>query len=106
MISKEFADHVESIGKAVSFVCTSNPEVFRDMMEMGRLFDDVYCLSSRACAESIDQSARKIAAARLSPAMDTYTEVMEKAVAMLARGDGQAEVIRHFDMMVEKEYGR
>lgn len=74
--------------------------------EMARLYNEVYSLSSRACAECISDCAKQMACARTAKTIVTYKAIMEEAIAMLARGDNQSDVVYHFDMMVAKEYGR
>ena len=74
--------------------------------EMARLYNEVYSLSSRACAECVSDSAMQMANARTAKTIVTYKAIMEEAIAMLARGDNQSDVVHHFDMMVAKEYGR
>lgn len=101
---KEFAACVtQTLAMVVGPVAAGLVE---DAAIMGRLQNEVCCLSSCACAERIDECAKKLAVARACPAMDTYTAIMEEATAMLARGDDQNAVVLHFGMMVEKEYER
>ena len=81
-------------------------ETLAEHAEMARLYNKVYSLSSRSCAECVSDSARQLSYARSVKNIDTYTAVMNEAVQMLARGDNQSDVVNHFDMMVAKEYGR
>jgi hypothetical protein len=74
--------------------------------EMARFYNEVYSLSSRACAECVHDSARLIADARSAPGIETYTAIMNEAIGMLARGDNQTDVVWYFEMKVAKEYGR
>ena len=80
--------------------------VLEEHAEMARLYNEVYSLSSRACAECISDSAMQMANARTAKTIVTYKAIMEEAIAMLARGDNQSDVVYHFDMMVAKEFGR
>jgi hypothetical protein len=81
-------------------------ETIAECEEMARLYNEVYSLSSRACAECVHESAKQLAAARTAPGFETYTEIMNEARGMLARGDNQSDVVYHFEMKVAKEYGR
>lgn len=80
--------------------------IMAEEAEMARLYNEVYSLSSRACAECVSASAKQLAAARTAPGYITYISVMNEAIKMLARGDNQSDVVYHFDMMVAKEYGK
>ena len=94
------------IGKYCVAAYQGYSETLAEHAEMARLYNEVYSLSSRACAECVSDSARKLSYARSAKTIDTYTAVMNEAIQMLARGGNQSDVVNHFDMMVAKEYGR
>ena len=93
-------------GKIVTLCFNHLSGELAERADMARLYNEVYFLSSRACAESVHESAKQIAAARLEPRFLTYKAIMNEAIAMLARGDSQSDVVFHFDVKVAKEYGR
>ena len=76
--------------------------VLQEHAEMARLYNEVYSLSSRACAECVSNSARQLSYARSGKNIEIYMSVMNEAIQMLARGDNQSDVVNHFDMMVSK----
>lgn len=80
-------------------------EAIEEYAKMAELYNAVYSLSSRACAESVSYSARRIADARLAKTVVTYIEVMEEAIRMLSEGMPQQDVMYYFDMKEAKEYG-
>ena len=97
--ARKFAEYIVS-------VLSVSRETIAEYEKMARLYDEVYCLSSRACAECVHESAKQLAAARTAPTLTTYKAIMNEAIGMLARGDDQTDVVYHFDMKVAKEYGR
>ena len=101
---------LKSICQDIAKYCVSTYQgyagVLEEHAEMARLYNEVYSLSSRACAECVSDSAKQIASARTAKTIVTYKAIMEEAIQMLARGDNQSDVVYHFDMMVAKEYGR
>ena len=97
--ARKFAEYI------VSALSVSR-ETIAEYEEMARLYNEVYSLSSRACAECVHESAKQLAAARSAPAHTTYMAIMNEAIGMLSRGDNQSDVVYHFDMKVAKEYGR
>ena len=101
---------LKSICQDIAKYCVATYQGYADTLaehaEMARLYNEVYSLSSRACAECVSDSARQMANARTAKTIVTYKAIMEEAIAMLARGDNQSDVVYHFDMMVAKEYGR
>lgn len=101
---------IKSVCADIAKYCVVAYQGYEDTLaeheEMARLYNEVCSLSSRACAECISDSAMQMANARTEKTIVTYKAIMEEAIAMLARGDNQSDVVYHFDMMVAKEYGR
>lgn len=81
-------------------------ETIADYAELARLYDKVCSLSSRACAKCVHESAKQLAVACSAPNIETYMEIMNEAIGMLASGVDQSDVVFHFDVKVAKEYGR
>lgn len=106
MSSQQVKNIVRTVREIIAPAYVSFFENLDEQAEMARLYNEVYALSSRACAECIDDSAKQLAAARTCKTVETYTAVMEEAKAMLAKGCDQSDVVYHFDIMVAKEYGR
>ena len=82
-------------------------QVFHDLSDrveeyakMCALYDEVYKLSSRACAECMDDVAKRIAKARQEPFLETYSKIMCEAVKMLAEGKDEASVVWHFESKI------
>ena len=94
------------IGKYCVAAYQGYADTLAEHAEMARLYNEVCSISSVACADCVSDSARQLSYARSRKNIDTYTAVMNEAIAMLARGDNQSDVVNHFDLMVAKEYGR
>ena len=101
---------IKSVFDDIAKYCVATYQGYADTLaesaEMARLYNEVFSLSSRACAECVSDSAMQMANARTTKTIITYKAIMEEAIQMLARGDNQSDVVYHFDMMVAKEYGR
>lgn len=104
MVNKVKSAAIEMV-KYCAMAYNGYMEVIEEYAKMVELYNAVYSLSSRACAESVSDSARRIAYARPAKNVVTYTEVMEEAIRMLSEGMSQQDVVYHFDMEVAKEYG-
>lgn len=106
MEQNKFDRRARKIAECIVSALHVKQQKLAEYAEMARLYNEVCSLSSRACAECIDYCAKQLVYARTAPVIETYTAIMNEAIAMLARGDDQSDVVWHFDMKVAKEYGR
>ena len=105
MEQNKFDRKVRKIAECIVSALHVPQQKLAEYAEMARLYNEVCLLSSRACAESVHDSAKQIACARSAPCLETYSAIMNEAIKMLARGDNQSDVVWYFDMKVAKEYG-
>lgn len=66
----------------------------------------LYAISSGAFVRTFSENAHRIAYCRSAPNRDTFLALANKAQEMLARGDSEADVLRHFDEMLAREMGK
>ena len=103
----EIHPKIKSIIKNFSGLCISAYQAYsvalNDCTRMCDAQNKVLSVSSGAFCRCFNDVARQISYARANKSSDTYCELAEKAVELLASGKSEAETLYYFDKMLRKE---
>jgi hypothetical protein len=103
----EIPEKIKTVAKNLGSICVNAYNNYltalNDYTRMCEAENQILSISSAAFCRCFNDVARQICSARTNETADTYCELAEKAVELLASGKGEAETLYYFDEILTRE---
>lgn len=103
----QIPEKIKTMAKNLGSICVSAyndySTALNDYTRMCEAENQILSVSSAAFCRCFNDVARQICSARVNKTTDTYCELAEKAVELLASGKGEAETLYYFDRILMRE---
>lgn len=103
----DISEKIKTITKNFGSLCVTAYNDYltalNDYTRMREAENQILSVSSAAFCRCFNDVARQICSASANKTADTYCELAEKAVELLASGKGKAETLYYFDEILMRE---